>query len=108
MLGKSDGDRMVFLGYEQKANGVVRGYSAREMTDKERRGHTAKTHDEHRRLGCTAGRGLGGKWATLPEAAIWWGTTRRYGTRSSGQIPVLGSAKRGNRPDQASSGPALR
>jgi uncharacterized protein len=37
MLGKTDGDRMLFLVYQQKANGVVRVYSAREMTEKERR-----------------------------------------------------------------------
>ena len=37
MLGKTDGDRMLLLVYEQKANGVVRVYSAREMTEKERR-----------------------------------------------------------------------
>jgi len=37
MLGKTDDDRMLFLVYEQKTNGVVRVYSAREMTEKERR-----------------------------------------------------------------------
>jgi uncharacterized DUF497 family protein len=37
MLGKTDGDRMLFLVYEQKANGVVRVYSARNMTDNEKR-----------------------------------------------------------------------
>lgn len=37
MLGITDGGRMLFLVYEQKANGVVRVYSAREMTDDERR-----------------------------------------------------------------------
>ena len=37
MLGVTDSGRMLFLVYEQKANGVVRVYSAREMTDKERR-----------------------------------------------------------------------
>jgi uncharacterized DUF497 family protein len=31
--------RMLFLVYEQKPNGVVRVYSAREMTDKERRAY---------------------------------------------------------------------
>jgi len=36
MLGKTDGDRMLLLVYEQKADGVVRVYSAREMTEKER------------------------------------------------------------------------
>lgn len=37
MLGITDGGRMLLLVYEQKANGVVRVYSAREMTDQERR-----------------------------------------------------------------------
>lgn len=37
MLGKTDGDRMLLLVYEQKPGGVIRVYSAREMTDKERR-----------------------------------------------------------------------
>lgn len=37
MLGVTDGGRMVFLVYEQKPKGVVRVYSAREQTDKERR-----------------------------------------------------------------------
>jgi len=37
LLGVTDGGRMLLLVYEQKANGVVRVYSAREMTDKERR-----------------------------------------------------------------------
>jgi len=37
MLGVTDGDRMLFLVYEQKRGGVVRVYSAREMTDNERR-----------------------------------------------------------------------
>ena len=37
MLGITDGGRMLLLVYEQKANGVVRVYSAREMTDNERR-----------------------------------------------------------------------
>jgi uncharacterized DUF497 family protein len=37
LLGVTDGGRMLFLVYQQKANGVVRVYSAREMTDKERR-----------------------------------------------------------------------
>lgn len=39
MLGKTDGDRMLFLVYEQKVNGVVRVYSARDMTEKERRAY---------------------------------------------------------------------
>jgi uncharacterized DUF497 family protein len=37
LLGVSDGGRMLLLVYEQKANGVVRVYSAREMTPNERR-----------------------------------------------------------------------
>lgn len=37
MLGVTDDGRMLFLVYEQKPGGVVRVYSAREMTDKERR-----------------------------------------------------------------------
>jgi uncharacterized DUF497 family protein len=37
MLGMTDGGRMLFLVYEQKQTGVVRVYSAREMTDEERR-----------------------------------------------------------------------
>lgn len=37
MLGKTDGDRMLLLVYEQQTDGVVRVYSAREMNDKERR-----------------------------------------------------------------------
>jgi uncharacterized protein len=37
MLGITDSGRMLFLVYEQKADGVVRVYSARDMTDRERR-----------------------------------------------------------------------
>lgn len=37
MLGKTDGDRMLLLVYEQKPNGVVRVYSGRDMSEKERR-----------------------------------------------------------------------
>ena len=37
MLGVTDNGRMLFLVYEQKRRGIVRVYSAREMTDKERR-----------------------------------------------------------------------
>lgn len=37
LLGITDGGRMLFLVYEQKPNGVVRVYSAREMTENERR-----------------------------------------------------------------------
>ncbi len=39
LLGVTDDGRMLFLVYEQKPNGVVRVYSAREMTDKERRAY---------------------------------------------------------------------
>ncbi len=42
MLGKTDGDRMLLLLYEQKARGVVRVYSAREMNEKERRTYRQK------------------------------------------------------------------
>jgi uncharacterized protein len=37
LMGVTDGGRMLFLVYQQKPNGVVRVYSAREMTKKERR-----------------------------------------------------------------------
>jgi len=37
MLGVTDGGRMLLLVYEQKPGGVVRVYSAREMTENERR-----------------------------------------------------------------------
>jgi uncharacterized DUF497 family protein len=37
MLGSTDGGRMLLLVYEQKANGVVRVYSARAMTPNEKR-----------------------------------------------------------------------
>ncbi len=37
MLGVTDGGRMLLLIYEQKPSGVVRVYSAREMTENERR-----------------------------------------------------------------------
>lgn len=39
LLGVTDEGRMLFLVYEQKPNGVVRVYSAREMTDRERRAY---------------------------------------------------------------------
>lgn len=39
MFGATDGGRMLFLVYEQKPKGVVRVYSAREMTDGERRAY---------------------------------------------------------------------
>lgn len=37
LLGRTDGGRMLLLVYEQKSDGRVRVYSAREMTDNERR-----------------------------------------------------------------------
>ena len=37
LLGVTDGGRMLFFVYEQKPNGVVRVFSAREMSDGERR-----------------------------------------------------------------------
>lgn len=36
MLGMTDGGRMLLLVYEQKVDGVVRVYSARDMTNRER------------------------------------------------------------------------
>ena len=43
MLGITDGGRMLFLVYEQRPGGVVRVYSAREMTDRERRTYRQET-----------------------------------------------------------------
>ncbi|MCA1702069.1 MAG: BrnT family toxin [Actinobacteria bacterium] len=39
LLGVTDDGRMLFLVYEQKEKGVVRVYSARDMTEKERRAY---------------------------------------------------------------------
>lgn len=39
LMGATDEGRMLFLVYEQKPKGVVRVYSAREMTEKERRAY---------------------------------------------------------------------
>lgn len=39
LLGVTDDGRMLFLVYEQKPRGVVRVYSARKMTEKERRAY---------------------------------------------------------------------
>jgi uncharacterized DUF497 family protein len=39
LLGTTDGGRMLFLVYQQKASGEVRVYSGREMTQKERRAY---------------------------------------------------------------------
>ena len=39
LLGRTDAGRSLFLVYEQKANGVVRVYSARNMTSAEKRLH---------------------------------------------------------------------
>jgi len=39
LLGVTDGGRMLLLVYQQKSNGAVRVYIAREMTDKERRAY---------------------------------------------------------------------
>ncbi len=44
MLGITDDGRMLLLVYEQKPGGVVRVYSARDMTDKEKR-----TYRQHAR-----------------------------------------------------------
>lgn len=43
LLGRTDGGRLLFLVYEQKPDGTVRVYSAREMTDKERRTYRGAT-----------------------------------------------------------------
>ena len=43
MLGVTDGGRMLFLVYQQRPNGIVRVYSAREMTDNERRTYRRET-----------------------------------------------------------------
>jgi uncharacterized protein len=43
MLGVTDSGRMLLLVYVQKPNGLVRVYSAREMTDGERRTHRRQT-----------------------------------------------------------------
>jgi uncharacterized DUF497 family protein len=43
LLGRTDGGRMLFLVYEQEQDGTVRVYSAREMTDKERRAYREAT-----------------------------------------------------------------
>jgi uncharacterized DUF497 family protein len=39
LLGVTDDGRMLFLVYEQKPKGVVRVYSARDMTQRERRAY---------------------------------------------------------------------
>lgn len=39
MLGITDTGRLLFLVYEQKSDGMVRVFSARDMTDNERRAH---------------------------------------------------------------------
>lgn len=44
MLGVTDGGRMLLLVYEQKPGGIVRVFSARDMTDSERR--TYRRHAE--------------------------------------------------------------
>ena len=45
LLGRTDVGRLLFLVYEQQAGGIVRVYSAREMTDKERRAFRRATRD---------------------------------------------------------------
>jgi uncharacterized DUF497 family protein len=39
LLGRTDDDRFLLLVYEQKRSGVVRVYSGRDMTEKERRAY---------------------------------------------------------------------
>ena len=43
LLGRTDGGRMLLLVYEQKPDGTIRVYSARDMTDKERRTYREAT-----------------------------------------------------------------
>ncbi len=43
MLGKTDDGRLLLLVYEQRADGVVRVYSAREMTEREKRTYRRET-----------------------------------------------------------------
>lgn len=43
LLGRTDVDRLLFLVYEQRSNGVVRVYSGREMTEAERRAYRRAT-----------------------------------------------------------------
>jgi len=44
LLGRTDGGRLLFLVYEQRAGGLVRIYSAREMNDSERRAFRRATN----------------------------------------------------------------
>ena len=44
LLGRTDGDRLLLLVYEQRTDGIVRVYSAREMTQGERRTFRGSTH----------------------------------------------------------------
>ena len=44
ILGRTDGGRLLFLVYEQRASGLVRVYSAREMKDAERRAFRRATN----------------------------------------------------------------
>jgi uncharacterized DUF497 family protein len=43
LLGRTDDGRMLLLVYQQKPKGVVRVYSAREMTESERRAYRRTT-----------------------------------------------------------------
>lgn len=44
LLGRTDGGRLLLLVYEQRRHGIVRVYSAREMTEKERRVYRRETN----------------------------------------------------------------
>ena len=44
LLGRTDGGRLLLLVYEQRRHGVVRVFSAREMTEKERRVYRRETN----------------------------------------------------------------
>jgi uncharacterized DUF497 family protein len=45
LLGRTDQGRLLLLVYEQRADGMVRVYSGRDMTEKERRAFRRATND---------------------------------------------------------------
>jgi uncharacterized DUF497 family protein len=45
LLGRTDVGRLLFLVYEQRPSGIVKVYSAREMTQRERRAFRRATND---------------------------------------------------------------
>ena len=68
LLGITDGGRMLFLVYEQKSNGVLRVYSARDMTLNERRTYRRLRHDDHKIVDPLQDQDWADAWDTLPEA----------------------------------------